>query len=153
MDALGLDGGLAGTILRLLLIPVLAPINESWLPLRRHLPWEAGYCPTCGGWPVLGENRGLQKIRVLRCGQCTADWAFPTRSCPFCREDDSRFLGFLPSEGTEGKFGASTCEVCHGYLKMVCTATPLSGPRLLVADLASMHLDLAAPEKGYSAPE
>src|SRR5256885_12152891 len=56
VTSLGLDSGLTATILRLLLIPVLRPVNERFLPLRQGLRWEGGYCPTCGSWPLLDRK-------------------------------------------------------------------------------------------------
>jgi FdhE protein len=153
VTSLGLDPGLTATILRLLLIPVLRPVNERFLPLSQGLRWEAGYCPTCGSWPLLGEVRGTGQPPVLRCGLCTAAWAFPRKVCPFCSEDDARFIGSFTVEGDEDRYHVATCQACHGYLKLVQTARPLTGPQLLVADLATMHLDLAAAERGYTAAE
>ncbi len=151
---LGLDPGLTGTILRLLLIPVLAPINAAgWVRLGAGSGWKYAYCPTCGSWPLLGEFLIREQVRMLRCGLCTASWPYNRERCPFCRLDDPRFLNTFKVPGENTKYWAATCDACKCYLKMVSTLTPLTGPQLLVADLASMYLDVAAPERGYSAPE
>jgi len=55
-------------------------------------------------------------------------------------------------EGDEARHRAVTCGACHGYVKMVATLTAPSPPQLLVTDLATMHLDLAAAERGYTNP-
>jgi FdhE protein len=151
-EAVGVDPGVATTIFRLLLIPVLVPVDAAWGPVRQEMVWEAGFCPTCGGWPMLGEFRGPEQVRWLRCGLCTAGWVFAGAACPFCGLDDPRFLGSFDVPGPAPCL-AATCDACRTYLKMVTTSGPLSGPDLLVADLASMHLDVAAPERGYTAPE
>jgi len=39
-------------------------------------------------------------------------------------------------------------DLARGYVKMLSTLTPLQPPQLLVADLATMHLDLAAADRG-----
>ena len=152
-EALGLDAGLTATVLRLLLIPALSPLNTNWLPLRQGVRWKEGYCPTCGSWPLLGEFRRLEAVRFLRCGLCVAEWEFPTFACPFCGLVDHRFQGNFNVDGEDRRYRAATCEACHTYVKMVATKAPLSGPQLLVADLATMYLDVAAPERGYSAAD
>jgi hypothetical protein len=45
-----------------------------------------------------------------------------------------------------------TCDACRGYVKMVATLAPLNAPRLLAADTATLHLDLAAAERGLGPP-
>jgi FdhE protein len=148
-DALGLDAALAATVLRWALLPVLAALAAALAPMRQGLAWTQGFCPTCGSWPLLGEFRGLEQTRFLRCGLCTSEWEFPRLRCPFCDNRDHRHLGYFHVEGEEGKERAATCDACRGYVKMVSTLVALSGPRLLAADVATLHLDLAAAERGY----
>jgi FdhE protein len=152
-EALGLEPGLTSTLLRLLLVPVLSPLNAAWAPERQDLVWKSGWCPTCGGWPLIGELRQGGPERFLRCGLCTAEWAFSQTVCPLCDTDDARFLSSLRVPPDNSQSWAATCGACRGYVKMVSTARPLSGPQLLVMDLATMYLDVAAAEQGYSAPE
>jgi FdhE protein len=151
-DALGLDAGLAATVLRFTLFPSFVSLNTALAPLRAGAAWDRGHCPTCGGWPLLGEFRGLEQTRWLRCGLCAAEWEFPRLACPFCDNRDHHQLGYLHAEGEEGRCRAATCEACRGYVKMLSTLGPLSPPRLLVADVATLHLDLAAAERGYGVP-
>jgi FdhE protein len=171
-EMLGLDPELAGTVIRLSLVPSLANVHGQLLPLLQGAPraegegenvnhslppvlhetpgWERGYCPTCGSWPLLGEFRGLEQNRFLRCGFCTASWKVPRLLCPFCENRDHRSLGYLSLEGDETKYRINTCESCRGYVKMLSTLMPLSAPELLAADVATMHLDLAAAQRGYA---
>jgi FdhE protein len=151
-EALGLDAGMAATVLRLTLFPVFSQIDAALTPLRQGARWAHGYCPTCGSWPLLGEFRGLEQTRFLRCGLCAADWEFPRLCCPFCGTRDHQVLGYFHVEGEEARWRAATCDACRGYVKMRATLAPLSPLQLLVADVASMHLDLAAAERGYTAP-
>jgi FdhE protein len=151
-DSLGLDAGLTTAVLGLVLFPTLSQLNTALAPLRQGSNWPYGYCPTCGGWPLLGEFRGLEQTRVLRCGLCAAEWEFPRLLCPFCGERDHRALGYLSVEGEESRWRAAVCDSCRGYVKMVTTLTPLSAPALLVANVATLHLDFAAAERGYSSP-
>jgi FdhE protein len=106
----------------------------------------------CGSWPLLGEFRGLEQTRYLRCGLCAASWAFPRLCCPFCATNDHRQLGYLHVEGEEGKERAATCDACQGYIKMVSSLQELTGPGLLVKDLSTVPLDLAASQRGFFVP-
>jgi FdhE protein len=151
-DALGLDAGLAATVLRFTLFPDFVSLNVALAPLLGGSTWGRGYCPTCGSWPLLGEFRGLEQARWLRCGLCAAAWEFPRLACPFCDNRDYQRLGYLHVEGEEGRRRAATCEECRGSVKMLATLGPLSPLLLLVADLATVHLDLAAAERGYAPP-
>jgi FdhE protein len=150
--ALGLDAGLAATVLRFTLFPSFVSLATALEPARAGAAWGRGYCPACGSWPLLGEFRGLEQDRWLRCGLCAAGWEFPRLACPFCDNRDHHRLGHLHVEGEEGRRRAATCDECRGYVKAVATLGPLSPLGLLVADLATVHLDLAAAERGYAVP-
>lgn len=150
-EAMGLEPDLMGTVVRLSLFPVLVQWNATLEVLRGHFIWERGYCATCGSWPLLGEFRGLEQTRLLRCGWCAAEWKVPRLFCPYCENRDHHSLGYLSVEGDGSKYRIDTCDLCRGYLKMLTTLTPLNWPQLLAADVATMHLDLAALEKAYGA--
>src|SRR5205085_6127533 len=151
-EALGLDAGLLGTALRLASLPLLAQIAERFEPVVQDAGWDRGNCPVCGSWPLLGEFRGLTQSRFLRCGLCAASWEFARLRCPFCDERDHRQLGYLHAEGEQDRCRAATCDTCRGYVKMVSTLSTLSVPFLLVEDVATLHLDLAAADRAYCVP-
>jgi len=116
-------------------------------------PWPYGYCPACGAWPVLAELRGLERARVLRCGRCAADWPWEWLRCVFCGERHHERLGLLAGEETRDSRRAETCVSCRGYLKSIATLQPPSGFELLVLDLETVELDLAALDRGFARPE
>jgi formate dehydrogenase accessory protein FdhE len=151
-DSLGVDGSLAGMALRLSCLPLLARLAADMESLYRPSAWDRGYCPVCGSWPLLGEFRGLDQTRVLRCAFCAAGWDFPRLRCPFCDSRDHRQLGYLHADGQQDRCRAATCDGCRGYVKMISTLDTLPLPGLLVADLATLHLDLAAAERGFLIP-
>lgn len=151
-DELGLEAPLTTAVLGLVLFPALARINGVLAPVRDGKAWHHGHCPTCGSWPLLGEFRGLEQTRFLRCGLCASEWEFPRLLCPYCGERDHRQLGYFGVEGEESRWRAAVCESCRGYVKMVSSLAALSAPALLVANVATLHLDLAAADRGYMAP-
>jgi FdhE protein len=149
---LGLDAGLAGTVLRFTLFPLFVAIAESVEPLRAGTTWTQGHCPVCGSWPLLGEFRGLEQARFLRCGLCAAAWEAPRLWCPYCGNRDHERLRYLHAEGEEAKARALVCDACRGYVKMISTLAALPPLSMLVADVAMLPLDLAAAERAYTSP-
>jgi len=147
--SLGLDPSLMGTVLRLASLPMLAAVASRLEPLRSGNPWDRGFCPVCGSWPLLGEYRGLEQTRFLRCGLCAASWEFSRFRCPFCDERDHRQLAYIHADGEQDRWRAATCDSCHSYVKMVASLDSLSWPLLLVQDVATLHLDLAAADRGF----
>jgi FdhE protein len=152
LEAQGYVADLVLTLLRLTLLPCLAQVAMQLAPLRASQPWGRGYCPTCGAWPVLAEQRGLEQWRYLRCGLCASSWEVDRLLCPFCTTRDFHVLGYLQVEGEEPRQRVATCDACQSYLKLRSTLTPLTTPQLLVEEIALVHLDLIAMDKGYSPP-
>ncbi|MCG8350672.1 MAG: formate dehydrogenase accessory protein FdhE [Chloroflexales bacterium] len=152
LDTQDLPAALTMTLLRLALLPFLEQVAVQLAPLRAGQSWQQGYCPSCGAWPILAEQRGLEQFRYLRCGLCTDSWEVDRIWCVFCHNRDHLQLGYVQVEGEEQKQRAATCDVCHSYLKLRSTLTPLSAPELLVEEVALAHLDLIALDKGYAPP-
>jgi FdhE protein len=152
-DSLGLDVSLTSSVLWLTLFPSLVSIRSALEPSLRAAAWNRGYCPACGSYPKLGEFRGLEQIRWLRCGLCAAQWELSRLRCPYCDNRDHQRLGYLHVQGEEGKYRAATCDQCRRYTKMCSTLTPMTPPQVLANDLATVHLDLLAADRGYGPPE
>ena len=140
------------TLLRLALLPFLEQVATQLMTWRDGQPWGRGYCPTCGAWPVLAEQRGLEQRRYLRCGLCASSWEIDRLLCPFCTTRDHALLGYLQVEGEEQQQRVATCDACQGYIKLRSTLTPLTTPQLLLEEVALLHLDLIVMAKGYVAP-
>ncbi len=150
-QASGSDPGVLETVVNLAVWPLLQACGRE---LRGQIPsgWSQGYCPICGAWPVLAELRGLERARCLRCGRCGADWERPRLACAYCDERDHTRLGSLVIAGRlEGRM-VETCVTCHGHLKSHTTLLALAPSELLVADLETVELDLAAWERGFRRP-
>ncbi len=150
--AFDLDTGLAATLLRWTLLPILEQFATQLQPLRQQTYWDRGYCPTCGAWPVLAEQRGIEQNRFLRCGLCASDWPIEHFRCPFCNTRAHTDLAYLYAEGQEASRRVMLCERCHCYLKQTTTLAPLPTAMLLVTELATLHLDLVALERAYAPP-
>lgn len=123
--------------------------------LARHAPhrWLNGYCPMCGAWPALAEIRGIDRARRLRCTRCGGDWSFDVLHCPFCGERDHRNQGSLVPDGEEDIRKVDTCRSCQGYLKSLRTLSAIALGDLVLEDLATVELDIAALERGFARPE
>ncbi len=111
--------------------------------------WQRGACPFCGTDPGLAEVQGVERARYLRCLQCGARWPYPNLKCAFCGNNDHHSLGILQLDGETHKYYVHTCDRCKRYIKTIATFDPLSTERLLAEDLATLHLDAIAMEKGY----
>jgi len=133
-------------------LPLLLAAGRRW---AAHVPptWWEGYCPVCGAWPLLAEDRGVERARRLRCGRCAADWAGEWLRCAFCGTREHGRLGTLvPASGGERR-KVETCAACGGYLKCVTTLTGTPAAELLFADVATTDLDVSALAAGYRRPE
>jgi FdhE protein len=151
----GVDAELMTTLGMQAVAPLLRAYAERLVPLIERVDngagWQRGYCPVCGAWPVLAELRGVELARYLRCGACGSGWRSLRLLCAYCGNDDYRSLQTLTVEG-EQRFRVSVCEKCHGYLKVANAFDPLPAEVLALDDVASLHLDVAAIERGYRRP-
>jgi FdhE protein len=156
LDALARASGADPAVLRvtgqMAVLPLLQTFARALAPDVPPTWWE-GYCPVCGAWPVVAEYTGLERKRQLRCGRCGAGWAIPLLRCVYCDETDHDQLGYLTPEAGEQTRRIEVCNTCKGYLKAVTTVRPVAPWALLVDDLTTVPLDIAALERGYRRPE
>ena len=156
LDALARSGGADPSVVRVAGQMALLPLLQACA--RRLAPdvpaaWWEGYCPVCGAWPAVAEYTGLERKRQLRCGRCGAGWAIPLLRCVYCDETHHDNLGYLTPEAGEQSRKIEVCNTCKGYLKAVTTVRPLAPWAILVDDLTTVPLDIAALERGYRRPE
>lgn len=150
---LGLDAGLAATLLRFTLFPMLTGFMEEQRTRFDLTGWRRGYCWCCGAWPLLGEYRGLEQTRFLRCGVCAAEWEIDRLVCPMCDNRTYQDFTNLSVEGEEAHQRAVACARCHTYVKQIATLVTIPPPQLVVNDLLTLDLDLIAAERHYMAPQ
>jgi FdhE protein len=132
-------------------VPFLQACNRRWARAIA-VSWMEGYCPVCGAWPAFAEVRGIERSRYLRCGHCGGEWQAHLLFCPFCGiTDHNQQVSLVPEKSSNSAIDA--CKRCLGYVK---TFTKLQGSapaKILLDDLASVELDVAAAEQGYRRPQ
>jgi FdhE protein len=147
----GIDAGAVRAIGELAVRPLLRACAAV---LEEHVPaqWRHGYCPICAAWPVLVEQRGLDRARWARCGRCGGQWRADWLRCVFCGEREHERLGSLVPEDGGEVLKLETCSTCHGYVKTVTTLQAQSPLELLLRDVETLELDLIALDRGYERP-
>lgn len=145
-----LDAGLLWTLAQNTLKPALQAWCRQLEPLARDLDWPRGYCFVCGAAATLAQLQDNAEGKHLRCGMCGADWSFPRLRCMYCGNSRQDTLSYLYSEGQRDKVRIEVCDECGGYLKVVTSFSPLSPEMLPVEDLATLHFDFIAQERGYA---
>ncbi len=131
-------------------MPLLHACRRRWtLPKD----WTHGYCPVCGAWPGFAEVCGVERTRYLRCLRCGAAWRAHALACAYCGMREHGRLGSLVPEDGRVHWAIELCRACIGYLKSFTALRPCAPESLLLRDLDTVELDLAARSRGYRRPE
>jgi FdhE protein len=136
----------------LLPVPFLHACNRRWI---HSLPqgWVEGYCPVCGAWPAVTEVRGIERSRYFRCSRCAAEWQVNCLVCAFCGMTDHEQLeSLVPDQGGATRV-IDACKRCLGYVKTFTTLQASPAVKVMLDDLASVDLDIAALAHGYKRPQ
>jgi FdhE protein len=147
----GADAEALQAVIALLPLPFLHACGRRWGSLVSG-SWVEGYCPVCGAWPAFSEERGIERSRYFRCGRCGGEWHARRLHCPYCRLTDHDSLVSLVPEKGSSHGAIDACKHCLGYVK---TFTRLQGcppDTVILDDLASVDLDVAACALGYTRP-
>lgn len=147
---LQIDPGLVRTLLQSALKPALRAWCRQLTPPAEGIPWNKGSCFICGAQAILGELQENNLVKHLRCGECGADWVFPRLQCTYCGNEDHKTLGYFSPESRSGNARVEVCDKCKGYLKVIPSFSPQPAEMLAVEDLATLHLDCIARERGYA---
>jgi FdhE protein len=148
----GADSEAFQAVVALLPVPFLQACNRHWTPSIAK-GWVEGYCPVCGAWPAFAEVRGIERSRYFRCGRCGGEWQAQCLFCPYCSMNDHNELVSLVPEKSGSNSVIDACKRCLGYVK---TFTKLQGSppaKVMLDDLATVDLDVAALEQGYKRPQ
>jgi FdhE protein len=129
-------------------VPFLQACHRRWAD---SLPpgWQEGYCPVCGSWPSFAEVRGIERTRVFRCGRCGGGWHARPLRCPYCGVDDHHALVSLVPGAGGANAVIEGCRPCRGYVKTFTRLQGCAPDVVMLDDLASVHLDVAALEQEY----
>ncbi|MGE5819642.1 MAG: formate dehydrogenase accessory protein FdhE [Deltaproteobacteria bacterium] len=149
---IGADAAAFQAVIDLLPLPFLQACYRRW---ASSIPesWMEGYCPACGSWPAFAEVRGIERSRYLRCGRCGAAWQAHCLFCPYCGITDHEQLVSLVPEKSGSNSVIEACKHCLGYVKSFTRLQGSPPAKVLLDDLASAHLDVAAVEEGYKRPQ
>jgi len=112
--------------------------------------WLKGHCPICGSLPSLGLLKEEVGKRYLLCSYCGFQWRIDRLICPFCNNKEQQSLHYLFAEGEEA-YRIDLCEKCHQYIKTIDLRN-LEESDPVLEDLATLHLDILASQKGYKRP-
>ncbi len=112
--------------------------------------WLKGYCPMCGSLPSLSLLKEEVGKRYLFCSFCGYQWRIDRLFCPFCENKDQESLHYFYGEGEE-THRIDLCQKCHQYIKTIDYRN-LQESDPVLEDLATLHLDLLASQKGYKRP-
>jgi FdhE protein len=148
----GADPDAFRAVAALLPVPFLHACNRRW---ANSLPpgWVEGYCPICGAWPAVAEVRGIERSRYFRCGRCAGEWQGTILVCAYCgMTDHEQLISLVPEQGGNMRV-IDACKRCLGYVKTFTTLQATPAARVLIDDLASVDLDIAAVEHGYKRPQ
>ncbi len=112
--------------------------------------WLKGYCPVCGSLPFLSLLKEEVGKRYLLCSYCGYEWRIDRMFCPFCSNKEQESLHYLFAEGEEA-YRIDLCEKCHQYIKII-DYRKLEKSDPVLEDLATLHFDILASQKGYKRP-
>lgn len=151
-EAVELTG--AGTAELIFIVSVL--VRPLMRRLARNVRRKDGFedifgdrCPICGGSPLMARIGRDDGKRILECSLCGTEWKAKRIRCLACGNEDTESLGYIYLE--EDACRIDKCDKCHTYLKTVDERKKSENKiwALLVEDVATLHLDVLAEEKGY----
>ncbi len=141
------DESALGQVIALAMRPFLSRCAEVLQQRPELANWTHTYCALCGGEPDLAVITPSAE-RHLICGRCSLRWKFESLTCPYCRNSDrSRITSFAT---TDGKYRVYACDVCQRYLKAYDGRRATRPVMPIVDSVATLPLDAAAMQRGYT---
>jgi len=149
-DEFGLDKKVFSFLIQSSIKPSIEAGMEE---LRSELDpetWHKSHCPVCGSLPSLSLLKEEVGKRYLLCSFCGYQWRINRTFCPFSDNKDQESLHYLFAEREEA-YRIDLCEKCHQYIKTI-DYRKLEESAVVLEDLATLHLDILATQKGYKRP-
>lgn len=132
---------------------LMAALQVHWVDIASRLaPGDvpssgaAVVCPVCSSLPVASIVTANQGYRYLTCALCATEWHMVRVKCSHCQSTEG--IAYHSIEGGPESIRAESCDVCHGYLKILYQEKDV-GVEAVADDLASLTLDLLMSEAGY----
>jgi FdhE protein len=147
----GADAEALHAVVALLPVPFLHACNRRWAS-SISASWVEGYCPVCGSLPAFAEVRGIERNRYFRCCRCGGEWHARALYCPYCAMSDHAELVALVPEKDGANAVIDACQRCLGYVKIFTRLQGCSPGAVMLEDLTSVDLDVAAIEHGFARP-
>ncbi len=121
----------------------IAKIEKDRIKIEK----KDNFCPFCKTKPNIAYIQKDTGKRFLICPLCGTSWEFARIKCPFCGNEDQRYLGFFIIND-DYKFRVDYCKKCKGYIKTLNMKYAIDEnieftPELLV------ELDIAAEKEGF----
>ena len=147
----GADAEALQAVAGLLPVPFLLACNRRWASSVSP-SWVEGSCPVCGAWPAFAEVRGIERNRYFRCGRCGGEWHARALHCPYCDTRDHDQLVSLVAENGSSNTAIDACRHCLRYVKALTRLQGCLPDTVMIEDLGTVDLDIAALECGYTRP-
>jgi FdhE protein len=127
-------------------------IKPSFLMLIKNLKidkdvWKRGFCPVCGKYPYFGIIT-KESEKIVECGLCGYQWNIERIFCPFCENKEQNKIKYFEDEN-DPQYRVYLCDECKRYLKTLNEENVDTYSHLEIEDVATLHLDLIAKERGY----
>jgi hypothetical protein len=143
----GTDLGMLDQVLTLAMRPFLSRCAEV-LQQRADLGiWTHSHCALCGGEPDFAVITPAAE-RHLICSRCSLRWKFEALTCPYCHNNNRAHITSFATP--DGLYRVYACDVCHRYLKAYDARRTTRSVMPIVDGVATLPLDAAAMQRGYS---
>ena len=143
----GPEAAVLDQVLMLAMRPFLSRCAEVLQQRTELSQWTHSHCALCGGEPDFSVITPAAE-RHLICGRCGLRWKFEPLTCPYCRNSDrARITSFATPDG---QYRVYACDVCNRYLKAYDGRRATRPVMPIVDAVATLPLDAAAMQKGYS---
>jgi len=85
--------------------------------------------------------------RFFICPLCSTEWEFTRIKCPFCGNEDQKYLGFF-TINDDFKFRVDYCRKCKGYIKTL-NKKYVGDENIELTPASTIELDIAAEKEGF----
>jgi FdhE protein len=128
--------------------PFLTIYAEKMLKTVEINKWQEGFCPVCGGEPLIARLEEKAGKRWFFCSMCHTGWAHKRMACPFCENDDPKALRYFYVENDEAR-RVDVCDKCKRYIKTIDYRKIDRVLNPFVENISTLALDIVAEKEGF----